>query len=360
MCILVVIGTKAQFIKMAPVLKEMDRRGLPYRLVYTGQHSETFDVLEKAFGTRPADDVLVPGFEADTKGSFARWTFRFWWEAFRRIVKGRWKGIRVCLVHGDTMSALFGAVAARLAGIRVAHVEAGLRSPDLLDPFPEELVRRLVSRLSRFHFAPDATAATNLRSASGQVVATGGNTLRDALALSLRAIPALPTMGGSGGYGVVSIHRNENLSSRADFDLLMGEVVRAAGVLPLKFVLHPATRTRIERTGWKSKLESTPGLQLMGRVDYPEFVRLLVGSCLLLTDGGSNQEEAAMLGIPTLLLRRTTERPDGLGDGVELSGLQPQVIRDFVARHAGGRWKLRALPEASPSRVIVDALEALN
>jgi UDP-N-acetylglucosamine 2-epimerase (non-hydrolysing) len=354
--LLVLVGTKAQYIKTAPILREFDTRGVPYRLVYTGQHSETFDVLEAAFGTRAADDAMVPDFEASTHASFAQWVFAFWRAAFARIARREWRGAGAGLVHGDTASTLFGALALRLAGVRVAHVEAGLRSTRLMEPFPEEIVRRLVSRLSWFHFAPDAHAVANLRGVRGVVLDTGGNTLRDALQMALARLPSR-TEGGDGGYGVVSIHRSENLSRSADFDLLMEEVMRAASVGPIKFVLHPVTRERLRRTEWGARLEAVPGLQLLERMDYPDFVRLLAGSCFLMTDGGSNQEEAAMLGLPTLLLRRATERPDGLGDNVEMSGLARDRIRDFVARATGRRWTLRAMQGGSPSAVIVDALQ---
>lgn len=358
MSVLVIIGTKAQFIKTAPVLQEMDRRGIAYQLVYTGQHSETFDVLEKAFGTRPADDVLVPRFEADTKVSFARWTWLFWRSAIRRVRRRAWRGATLCLVHGDTASTLFSAMAARIAGLPVGHIEAGLRSPRLLDPFPEELVRRLVSRLAQVHFAPDSTVMANLVAARGDVVDTEGNTLRDALVMALAQMGNVPSTGGTAPYGVVSIHRNENLSNAADFDLLMASVIDASSVLPLKFVLHPATRARISRTSWKTRLEAAPDIELMARMDYPDFVRLLVGSRLLMTDGGSNQEEAAMLGLPTLLLRRTTERADGIGERVELSCLDREVIARFVRANADGQWPVRSLPSLSPSMVIVDWIAA--
>lgn len=354
MSILVIVGTKAQFIKTAPVLREMDRRGVRYRLVYTGQHSETFDVLEHAFGTRQADEVLVPSFEADTKMSFARWSGLFWRHVLGRLRSAEWREASLCLVHGDTASTLFGAIAARLAGIRVGHIEAGLRSPKRLDPFPEELIRRWVSGMTHVHFAPDGAAADNLARARGTVIQTGGNTLRDALSMALARMEDMPSLGGAGNYGVVSIHRNENLSNAVDFDLLMESVIAASSVLPLKFVLHPATRARIARTPWQSRLEAAPGLELMTRMDYPEFVRLLVQSRLLMTDGGSNQEEAAMLGLPTLLLRRATERGDGLGDSIELSYLDRGAIAAFVDKHAAGNWIIRPIPDASPSNLIVD------
>jgi UDP-N-acetylglucosamine 2-epimerase (non-hydrolysing) len=356
--LIVLVGTKAQFIKTAPILRELDIRCLPYRLVYTGQHSETFDLLEAAFGTRSPDDVLVPDFEAATNVSFLNWCMKYWWAVTQQIFKGRWKGARIGLVHGDTASTLFGAIAARLVGARVAHVEAGLRSPRLMEPFPEEIVRRLVSRLSTLHFVPDEHAAFNLRHARGQLVRTQGNTLRDALSMSLAMIGELPQQGGGGGYAIVSIHRSENLSRAPTFDLLMEEVLETATRLPVKFVLHPATRAKIHASGWHARLQRHPQLELLERMDYPDFVKLLVGSCFLLTDGGSNQEESALLGLPALLLRRATERNDGLGSNVVLSDLKRDAIREFVAQHRDCRWPLLLVEGASPTSILVDALQA--
>jgi len=354
--LLVLVGTKAQFIKTAPVLREMDARKVRYRLVYTGQHSETFDLLEAAFETRPADDMLVSGAEAATHARFASWAIAYWRAAFVRIRHGGWRGASIGLVHGDTASTLFGALALRLAGVKVAHVEAGLRSSRMFEPFPEEIVRRIVARLAWLHFAPDEHAVRNLRNVRGRVVDTQGNTLRDALAVALSRMPP-QQRGGEGGYGLVSIHRSENLARRADFNLLMEEVLHASQTTPLKFVLHPATREKIRASEWLPRLQAAPGVELLERMDYPDFVRLLAGCCFLMTDGGSNQEEAAMMGLPTLLLRRATERPDGLGDNVVLSGLESSCIRSFVARFAGRPWDIRLLEEGSPSSRIVDVLE---
>lgn len=355
--VLVLVGTKAQLIKMAPVLRQMDRDGVPYRLAYTGQHSETFDELERMFGLRRAEDVLVADFEAATHSSFARWTLRFWVQAIRRVRAGAWRDCRIGLVHGDTASTLFAAIAMRMAGIPVAHVEAGLRSPRLFDPFPEEIIRRLVSRISRVHYAPDAAAAGHLAGTRGEVIDTGGNTLRDALLFALSRTHA-PSP-GSGGYAVVSIHRNENLSSRKRFDGLMECVLETASHCTVKFVLHPATRARLAASGWDQRLRATDGIELVGRMDYLQFVETLLGSCFLMTDGGSNQEEAAMLGLPTLLLRMETERPDGLDANVVLSRLDGSVVRRFVAAYAGQPWQPGAVEGGSPSERIVRHLQRI-
>lgn len=356
----VLIGTKAQFIKTAPILRELDARGMPYWLVYTGQHSETFDLLEASFGTRRPDDILVPDFEAATHGRFLSWIFSYWRAVRSRLRNGAWKDARIGIVHGDTASTLFGAMAVRMTGGIVAHVEAGLRSPRLLEPFPEEIIRRLVSRLSHLHFAPDEQAMRNLVRARGQVICTQGNTLKDALRLSLARLSNEGLVGGHAGYAVVSMHRSENLSNRGVFNMLMQSVMETASMLPVRFVLHPATREKITATGWLPRLQAVPGLTLMDRMDYPEFVRLLVGARFLMTDGGSNQEEAAMMGLPTLLLRRATERMDGVGGNVELSDLLPERIRTFVHHHADRFWELRLVDEGSPTALVVDTLQAMT
>lgn len=355
--VLVLIGTKAQLVKMAPVLRRMDDGGVPYWLVYSGQHSETFEELEKLFGLRPANEVLVADFEAATHASFARWTLRFWSAALRRLLKGAWRHCRIGLVHGDTASTLFAAIAMRLAGVPVAHVEAGLRSPRLFDPFPEEIVRRLVSHLSRWHYVPNQAAAGNLFGLHGEIIDTGGNTLRDALEFALARVE--PDEAGRGGYAVVSIHRNENLSSVRRFDQLMKIVAATASTCPVKFVLHPATRARLAASGWADRLRDVDAVELVDRMDYLQFTRTLIGSCFLMTDGGSNQEEAAMLGLPTLLLRMETERPDGIGANVVLSRLDEAAIRRFVAEHAGKSWTLQAVGGVSPSDRIVKHVQTV-
>lgn len=356
MSILVLVGTKAQYIKTAPVLIELRDRSVSYRLVYTGQHSETFSELEAAFGLPTADDNMVPGTEADSRSGILVWASRFMLAAAGRIRRGEWRGASWGVVHGDTASTLLSALVLRIAGIRVAHVEAGLRSPSLLSPFPEEIVRRVVSRLAALHLAPSVAAAANLAGRSAEVVETGGNTMRDALRFALSRVDRAPKE-PSQDYAIATLHRSENLSRRAVLDLLLEEIVNASRKIQVMFVLHPVTRRALGLNGWLARLEAEPSIRLVPRTDYVTFVHTMLGARFLMTDGGSNQEEAAMLGLPTLVLRAETERSDGLDEGiVVMSNMDRSTIQEFVDIHSGRQWQVRPVDAASPSATIVDHL----
>lgn len=353
---IVLVGTKAQFIKTAPILWNLDRAGIEYRLVYTGQHSETFSELERAFGLRSADVNLVPSNEADSARGLLVWLMKVCAALLQRGGAAQWRGASWGMVHGDTLSALVGALALRLIGVPVVHVEAGLRSPKLWSPFPEEIVRRLVSRLASLHCCPDQTAASNIRRGA-DVIVTSGNTIRDALEMALLAQPEQVAFGGGGSYAVVSMHRAETLTNRFAFDFAMEQIASVAKMIRVRFVLHPATRRCLEKTEWGKRLRACPEIELLERVDYPTFVGWLLNARFLLTDGGSNQEEAALLGLPTLLLRKETERADGIESGiVAISAMDPERIQNFVERHRLGSWPIRVLPKSSPARQIVDEL----
>lgn len=355
--IIILIGTKAQLIKMAPVLKELDGLGVPYSLIYTGQHSETFDELEACFQLKPADLNLVPQYEASTKLTFFKWIKRYWRGALAK--RDLWRRAKVVVVHGDTASTLFGALTGKLFGAKVAHVEAGLRSERLFDPFPEEIIRRFVSVLSDFHYVPDDVSEKNLNGKRG-IIHTKGNTIKDALTLAIQNMKGQDSQGGAGGYAIASIHRNENLSNAAVLDFILDVLHDISKKCPVYFVLHPATREKLKKHAGSEKLFANERITLAPRMDYFDFIKLQLGARFLVTDGGSNQEEAALLGIPTLLMRKTTERMDGLESNVVLSRLDRSVIHDFIEKNADAKWNIKTdHPHDSPSNIIARHLEKL-
>jgi UDP-N-acetylglucosamine 2-epimerase (non-hydrolysing) len=346
--IYVVIGTRAQLIKMAPVMLALRDAGLAYRFVFTAQHAETIERLRDEFGLPPPAQTLHLGLEASTPRRFLRWSLAMVWQLLhaRRIFPEP----GFVLTHGDTATTLWAAVAGRLAGCRVAHVESGLRSFRLLSPFPEEIVRRLTFRLARIHYCSGRWACDNLRGYRGERVDLGANTLRDAVQRVLEQPTTDTPLPGS--YAVVSLHRTENiLTGRLSRELVPLLQELASRGIELQFVLHPSTREALLANGGAAyrALAHQPGITLRERLPFGAFIRLLDGAEYVLTDGGSNQEELFYLGVPTLLLRDASERTEGLGGNVVLSHLERGVVLEFVARYRDYR-RPRALAGDSPSR----------
>jgi UDP-N-acetylglucosamine 2-epimerase len=347
----VFLGTKAQYIKTAPLLRLLDQHAVDYRLIDSGQHARLSAGMRAELGVRRPDVVLGGPDDVTSIIAALRWSVaiaaRLWSaQRIRRDVFGGRGG--VCVVHGDTPSTLLAALLARRAGLHVAHLEAGLRSHKLSHPFPEEAIRVLVMRVSDLLFAPDAAALANLEAMrpKGRVVALRGNTVVEALAHSLDLREP------SHGPAVITMHRVENLTSRRRVDRLIETVERLAATMPVRFVLHRPTEEALARSGTRRRLADA-GVQMSGMVAHSEFVQLLAAAPLVITDGGSIQEECALLGVPTLLWRDRTERRDGLGANVVLSHYDPTVITAFLDRPETYRRKPADL-DSRPSEQILD------
>jgi UDP-N-acetylglucosamine 2-epimerase (non-hydrolysing) len=357
--ILVVFGTTGELIKLAPILRRLDERGHRYVVATTGQQLHQIAPFAEQLGLPQPDVWLargargrrdlgtnadIPPWLATVARSFARSRG----ELRRTLARG--PGDPLVLVHGDTMTTVLGAAMGRALRVPVAHVEGGLRSFDLRHPFPEELNRRLTSRLAAIHYAPGAWAAGNLR--RGDVVDTGSNTIRDALDLVEEG--PLPPETPEGAFGVVSLHRFELLNSRERLGRTLGILREAAERVPLVFVDHSVTAAAIARFGLGGRFDDR--LVRIPRLRFFDFVRLERRSAFVVTDSGGSQEECFYLDLPCLVHRVRTERREGLGENVVLSGLRDDVLRDFLADP--GRFRRRSpLPPASPSDVVVADLE---
>lgn len=350
------IGTRAQLIKMAPVLLELERRGMPFHLVLTGQHKETMGQLLADFGIRTLPRYLYQGSEITGVAQMGAWFLRCLWRCLRRadafLPRGR-GGRDVILVHGDTFSTLLGAVAGALRGMEVAHIEAGLRSRNIFHPFPEELTRLAVTRLADVAFCPGQWACGNLAGVSVRCIDTGQNTLAESLAHALKAQEEQSRPGGD--FGIASLHRFENIFRRPQLVRIVYLIEQAAERYPLVFVLHPATRKKLAQFGLLERLEHSPRIDLVPRMGYVEFVRLMKRARFVITDGGGNQEELSYLGIPTLLMRKATERREGMGTTATLCAYDEGVLRAFLAHLPAGR----PAPEFTAglsAKIIVDEL----
>ena len=357
--ILVVFGTTGELIKLAPVLRRFDERGHRYVLATTGQQVQQIPAFLRQFGLRQPDLWLARGArgrDLRTNGDIPGWltTVARAFARHRRWLRDALRsggGHPLVLVHGDTMTTVLGATMGHTLRTRVAHIEAGLRSFDLRHPFPEELNRRTASRLAAIHYAPGAWAAANLPGVD--VVDTGSNTVRDSLALV-----------GDGGplphdlvepFGIVSLHRFELLSNRQALADALGVLREAAVETPLVFIDHPVTAAAIQRFGLEAMFDETR-LRRVARLSFFEFVRLERRSAFVVTDSGGSQEECFYLDRPCLVHRLRTERREGLGENVVLSGMDTDVLRAFLGSPSLYR-RTTVLPDASPSEVIVADLE---
>ncbi len=334
--IAVIYGTTGELIKLAPVLTRLAGQTRVLTLC-TGQQVEQIPQMLTDFHLQEPDLWLARGAggrdlqrSADIPGWGRRVAGTFLQNRRRLQSAVRDDGHRpLVLVHGDTFTTVLGAVIGRMLGTDVAHVEAGLRSGSWRNPFPEELDRRITSRLATIHLAPGAWAANNLRAAgvSGQIVDTGDNTIRDALDLVPPQAPEVDLP--SEEFGVVSLHRFELLGQPKEFRAALEVLRDASRSTPLVFIDHPVTAAAISSEGLEGLFDDQHFVRVPRQRYFP-FIALLKASAFLVTDSGGSQEECAALGHPCLVHRATTERQDGLEGPVVLSRMNLSVLSSFL------------------------------
>lgn len=322
MRLLVALGTRPEAIKLAPVVLALRARGADVRVVTTGQQGAMAAEALAAFGLG-ADAALATPAARGLSESVA---------AMLRGVAGVIEAARpdAVVVQGDTASCFAAAFAGFHARVPVAHVEAGLRSRDLDNPFPEEGYRVAVDGVSRWLFAPTAEAAANLASHGGRVVVTGNTGVDALLAMRARVADApCPVAVPPGARLVVAtLHRREAFGPVMDglAQALAAVASRPDVVLALPLHSNPAAAAPL-----RARLAGLPRVVLLDALPYPRMVRLLASATLLLTDSGGLQEEAPALGLPVLVLREVTERPEAVAAGSALlAGTDPARIVALV------------------------------
>ena len=367
MKVLTLFGTRPEAIKMAPLVKVLARtEGVESIVCSTGQHRQMLDQVLQLFAV-PVDhdlDVMVPG--QTLNGLFARLMTRI--DALLDELKPD-----CVLVHGDTTTAAACSMAAFHRGIAIGHVEAGLRTGDLSQPFPEEMNRRVVDVMARWLFAPTVTSRSNLlqENLQGQVHITG-NTVIDALDLILQKLDREPEIGE--GFAsrypwldakrrlvLVTGHRRENFGDGfRQICQALGELAKRDDVQ----IVYPVHLNPQVRDVVMTVLGDNPNVQLIDPLDYLEFVWFMQRAHLVLTDSGGVQEEAPHLGKPVLVMRNTTERPEAVAAGtVKLVGTDSarivqavQAMLDDHALYAQVARSVNPYGDGNASERIVNAL----
>lgn len=355
-------GTKAQFIKMAPIMLELNRKSIVYNLIDAGQHAELTAEITRQFGLREADAFLRSGqTNINTVLEAFAWAGKSLVQiAFRRryLYQRLFRGESgICLIHGDTLTTLLSLLCAKRCGLKVAHIEAGLRSYGLLNPFPEEIIRLIAMRYSDFLFAPSESAAQNLRKMGygSKTVNSDGNTIAEAVQIARQSMAGQERPNRR--YALVTIHRVENIYSRSRLSKIVTLIEQISREHKVAFVLHEPTRRQLARFNLLGRLLRNEMIQVMPLQPYFEFLRLLSGSDFVVTDGGSIQEETYFLNVPCLLMRTRTERQEGLGENVFLASFDRGRIDQFLRNFSALR-RPKVEDRLHPSRIIVEHLLA--
>lgn len=331
--VMVVYGTRPEAIKLAPVIRGIQASPLLSPIVVlTGQHQAMVDQVNSMFGVRPDYnlDVIAPRQSLDALTA----------SVLQRLTKTlRQEGPDAVIVQGDTTSAFAGALAAFYQKIPVVHVEAGLRTGDIYSPFPEEANRRLTSQITTLHLAPTAISEDNLLRSGihRQNILVTGNTVIDALLLTVgRRVPygneVLEEVDATDApVLLVTTHRRESWGQ--PMQGVAKAIARLARRHPDLVAVLPMHPNPVVREALLPELRGQDNVLTVEPMSYGAFARLMLRSKIILTDSGGVQEEAPSLGKPVLVLRDTTERPEGVSAGtVRLVGTNPDRVYCEVDR----------------------------
>ena len=336
MKVAVVFGTRPEAIKLFPVIHALRARDhVDVRVIVTAQHRGLLDQVLEIAGIKPDVDldVMTPNQTLDglTAKLIVDLGQTFDAEKPDRIV-----------VHGDTLTTMVASLAAYYRKIPVAHVEAGLRSGDIYHPWPEEVNRRVVACVADMNFAPTRTAADALlrENRDAASIHVTGNTVIDALLATRERIVAMPALAAGldelaerfAGKRIIAVtsHRRENFGGGMEAIARSIADIAARPDIAVIFPVHPNPNVRPIMEG---VLGGLPNVAMIEPLDYPHFVRLLDLCHLVLTDSGGVQEEAPSLGKPVLVMRETTERPEGVAAGTaKLVGTdRGRIVREVLS-----------------------------
>lgn len=362
---MLVYGTRPEAIKMAPVVRELqDSPHFAPTVVLTGQHASMLEQVNADFGITADHNLEIMA----VGQSLQHITSRSLDGVSKLIAEVR---PDVVAVQGDTSSAFAAALAAFYAQVPVAHLEAGLRTDDMYSPYPEEMNRRLTTRLASLHLVPTPASRTNLlrENVDRRSIVVTGNTVIDSLLWTVQqgrafADPHLREIERTGApVLLVTAHRRESWGD--PMRRVAEALVELSWRLPELHIVLPAHRNPIVRDVLLPILERGRNIDILEPLPYPDFTRLMWMSTVVLTDSGGVQEEAPSLGKPVLVMRESTERPEGIEAGTaRLVGTSSEVIvsavQTLLRDKAAYRTMARAINPYGDGRAARRTAEALT
>lgn len=321
--VMLVFGTRPEAIKMCPLVNELKKRkGIKTIVCVTGQHRQMLDQVLEAFGVVPDYDLSIM---KDKQTLFDITTNIL--EKIKSVLEE--VAPDVVLVHGDTSTTFVTALACFYLQIPVGHVEAGLRTYNIYSPFPEEFNRQAVGIIAKYNFAPTELSKNNLikEGKDPESIFVTGNTAIDALKTTVRADYQHPELSWAEGSRLITItaHRRENLGEPMHH--MFRAIRRIMDEHPDVKAIYPIHMNPVVRKAASEELGGCDRIHIIDPLEVLDFHNFLARSYLILTDSGGIQEEAPSLGKPVLVMRDTTERPEGIAAGtLKLVGTDEEVI----------------------------------
>ena len=342
--VILVVGARPNFMKIAPIHAELSKRGVEQILLHTGQHYD--DNMSKVF----FDDLGMPQpdiYLGIGSGSHATQTAKVMVE-FEEVCKEH--NPSMVVVVGDVNSTVACSMVCAKEGIPCAHVEAGLRSFDR--GMPEEINRLITDAIADLLLTPSPDGDENLRNEGVEErrIKRVGNVMIDSLMNNLERAKESKIHAelglGKGNYGVLTLHRPSNVDDKDAFAGILTALEEIGKRIPLVLPLHPRTKNRAEQFGLLQRIHSIPNIIITGPAGYLDFIALMAESKIVLTDSGGLQEETTALGIPCLTLRENTERPITVTEGTNtIVGNDTRVIIDAANDVLDNGGKAGRIPE---------------
>jgi UDP-N-acetylglucosamine 2-epimerase (non-hydrolysing) len=350
-------GTTAEVIKLAPVIKEFQRRKIEFKMITSGQTRIRFEDLEGYIGKIK---IFKSFSEKENKSSifnFILWFIKTFISVLF-ILRSEFKGLNKTnsyfIIHGDTISSLIGAIVAYIYGLKIVHVESGLRSYNFLEPFPEEICRYVIIHLADILFAPNEWALSNLQNVRGERINTEENTVVESVFWALSSKNKLKPI-VKNKYYILTMHRQEHVLFKSKWtrETLEYVIKNSPQDLYCVLVMHHWTNKFLHSLSISNKQRRK--ILVVERLPYIEFMKLMIGAEFYAGDGCSNQEEAYAMGTPYLALRNLTERIEGLNKNVLISHENEELIKVFLINYQ--KYKRdKLIVKNPPSKIIVDKL----
>jgi UDP-N-acetylglucosamine 2-epimerase (non-hydrolysing) len=321
------IGTRAELIKTAPVISRLAQEGVKLRIVWVGLHSDSV-LLKSKFENVSTFSLSAAKRDKDSILAVLVWFATrlarlFFSGMLARFSRSRSK---IVIVHGDTLCTVLGSFFAKTIGAQLFHIEAGVRSGSFLRPFPEEISRRFVSRLTDVHFAPGNQEVFNLSRLQGEIVNTFHNTSRDAL---YRVIENFSFE--DAGYIVVTLHRTELLSRKRQFSEIIEKLIELSKTYDLRWYIGSHERSSIRVLGYEERIRESE-IKLYSRTSHQEFIQVVASAHCVITDSGGLQSECNDLGIPVIVHRRESEYSNPDNSPCTLTMWDLENIDHFLSR----------------------------